>query len=266
MFIGALFLLGAESTTYANTINKSLYNRFFSEIAVGNTWSRHATFRDGPDKGSPYLPLYGLPRYYSTGDFGHSPNFSIGVGYRFYPLLIPSISLNYIPSVKFTGNANYHNAGASQPVSSTGHSISLTLNNKIDLFDFIKQMTHSTKTYPVHPVIGGGIGISNNYSSSQVQYFPTLGSNAYTSLPSANTMSFAYNVFAGLAFQLATSTVIEVDYQYMHLGKMKTGAGSMLVYNHDCGAGGATCARAIDDTQANYNTQGVILKLTYYFG
>ncbi len=52
----------------------------------------------------------------------------------------------------------------------------------------------------------------------------------------------------------------------MHLGKMKTGAGSMIVYNHGCGADGATCARAIDETQADYNTQGFVVKLTHYFG
>jgi opacity protein-like surface antigen len=263
--MGALLATGSQIATSATATNPNLYHRFFASIGAGYTWSNNATFTDGDAKGAPYLPLYGLPKYYSTGNFGHSPNFSIEVGYRFHPALIPSISLNYIPSVNFSGNANYAKTGSIQPVSSSGHSISLMLNNTVDLYDLFKLMNPSLKASRIHPVVGAGIGISNNYNSSQVQYFPELGTNAYTSLPSASTMNFAYNLSAGLVFQLAKSTFLEADYLYMHLGKMKTGSGSMLVYNHGCGKGGETCARAIDETQANYNTQGILLKLTHVF-
>ena len=278
--VSILLTLGTRNIIAANLTNQSTYNRFFSSIGVGYTWSRNATFTDGTNKGEPYLPLYGLPKYYSTGDFGSSPVYSIEMGYRFYPALIPSISLNYISSANFTGNANYKHSGASQPVSSSGHSFALMLNNKIDLFDVVKKLTHSNKTYYIHPVIGAGIGFSNNYNSSQVQYFPALNLNkanpnypyAYTSLPSSNTVNFAYNIFGGLTFQIVKSTFLEVNYIYMHLGKMKTGSGTMIVYNHSCGKDkkngktyGKTCTYAINETQAKYKTQGVLVQITHLF-
>ncbi len=83
------------------------------------------------------------------------------------------------------------------------------------------------------PFVGGGIGVSRNTISNFTDVSLCFGGcgnpGANTYFDSGSKWSFAWALYAGLAYRVTPNVTVELAYRYLDLGNAQTGTG----YSYD---------------------------------
>lgn len=86
---------------------------------------------------------------------------------------------------------------------------------------------------PLTPYIGGGVGVSRLTTSNVAFFNPDGSSGNWTG---ATTWNFAWQLTAGVAYELAPNVLIDANYRYVHLGDAMAmtslGGGTPILYEN----------------------------------
>ncbi|ODN41629.1 outer membrane protein [Piscirickettsia litoralis] len=234
---------------------------WYWKLGAGYAWSNNTVFTDKSCSSTSPAALFGCG-YSAGGSFGNSESFDIAIGYRFNPIFHGEALLNYQPNYRFSGNANFLNAGSNQPVSSDVSSLGLMATGYIDLASVF-----GYKESKWQPFVGLGLGLSRNHTGSMTYEFPTLSQpndSATTKTSSGSSISFAYMLAAGVNWKLNSNTGLEFSYRWYDLGNVETDDGSAYIHGHGCG-GASDCTINIAGTKASLKTQSLMLSLWHTF-
>jgi len=122
-------------------------------------------------------------------------------------------------------------------------------------YDF-KSFTISSSL--VTPYLGGGIGISRNKMGTVTETSP---SPIMISTLDGNTSSeFAYKIAAGTLLSLTEKLSLDISYQYINLGKFKSGLDYVIVSG---GSGSGTMSKAL--SSGEIKSQELMVGLNYKF-
>jgi len=139
-----------------------------------------------------------------------------------------------------TGDNNLYEANIS--------SKSIFINGFYDFQSF------SLGSTPITPYLGGGVGISKNKMGTTYENRP----NAF--LDGKTISQFAYKVAAGTMVSLTENVSLDINYQYVNLGNIKSGVG---VYTDPGGAYVGNINPAINGGEIK--TQELMVGLQYKF-
>jgi opacity protein-like surface antigen len=118
-------------------------------------------------------------------------------------------------------------------------------------YDF---QSFSLGSTPITPYLGGGVGISKNKMGTTYENRP----NAF--LDGKTISQFAYKVAAGTMVSLTENVSLDINYQYVNLGNIKSGVG---VYTDPGGAYVGNINPAINGGEIK--TQELMVGLQYKF-
>ena len=118
-------------------------------------------------------------------------------------------------------------------------------------YDF---QSFSLGSTPITPYLGGGVGISKNKMGTTYENRPNA------SLDGKTISQFAYKVAAGTMVSLTENVSLDINYQYVNLGNIKSGVG---VYTDPGGAYVGNINPAINGGEIK--TQELMVGLQYKF-
>ena len=151
-------------------------------------------------------------------DFGASPFYGLGVGYRLNDWLRFDVTGEYRSNAPFTGAQTAHFGGIILPDQySANKSEALFLANAyVDLGTW----------WCLTPYVGAGIGTSRNTISDftdigATQVGATILSTTYGA--DASKWNFAWAAYAGLAYKVTPGLTLDFSYRYLSLGDATTG-------------------------------------------
>lgn len=154
--------------------------------------------------------------------FDSAPFFGLGIGYAFNNWLRFDITGEYRGSANFHGMDIGYVGTTIYPDNYSGSKSEWTVlaNAYVDLGTW----------YSVTPFVGAGVGFSRNTISSFTDVSDCSGSacgnpGANTHFDSASKWSFAWALYAGLAYRVTPSVTVELAYRYLDLGDAATGIG-----------------------------------------
>lgn len=124
--------------------------------------------------------------------------YNVGIGYRFIPQLRGDVTFTYRPSISFQATDDAPEIGVAKLRNYT-----VMVNGYYDM-DFNLLVT---------PYVMGGIGVSSNSTDSI--YWPFVQQNEY----GHSVSHFAWQVGAGIAFPIQENLLIDLNYQFVDLGK-----------------------------------------------
>lgn len=189
------------------------------------------------------------------GDFGHFPLVEAAVGRQFLPWLRADLSLAYRFNMDYSGNANFLNVGANQPVSAKADSLS----GMVNLFVDINGLLTGKKLWRFQPYVGGGVGFSYNRIGQMTFRFPdNPGAHKVSITPSGDRKDFAYMLAVGTGVILTEQLTLDIAYRYFDLGRVETSPGNMYMDTIPAGI-------AVDGIESNLRTHGLALGLRYQF-
>ena len=139
-----------------------------------------------------------------------------------------------------TGDNNLYEANIS--------SKSIFINGFYDFQSF------SLGSTPITPYLGGGVGISKNKMGTTYENRPSA------TLDGKTISQFAYKVAAGTMVSLTENVSLDINYQYVNLGNIKSGVG---VYTDPAGAFFGNISPAINGGEIK--TQELMVGLQYKF-
>jgi opacity protein-like surface antigen len=140
-----------------------------------------------------------------VGDGSNAVMLGGGGGYRFTPSFGAGATLNYVPSLRFSG-LDLSGIGTQGP--SDGRPVVGMVNGYVDL------AAAAGLGWSIQPFLLGGIGVSHE-----------LGGLAMPSGGAAHT-DLAWGAGAGIGIPIGTSFSLDVTYRYLDLGQMRFGSAS----------------------------------------
>ncbi len=218
----AVCFSGATSHTY-----------WFVSAGAGFSQNSDLTDTNSSERHPPALFGQG---YKAEGEHDNIRSFGAGFGYRINPLLSIELAYDY-QSMTFNGNANFKNAGRSQPTSSDLFADSLLLSGKVDLLGLFADTRQ--KLRPFVAVSGGVTQITAknvHFSFPALQRSPTTP--AITIAQGGTNRHGVFRASTGVDWLINDSTGFSLSYQYYNLGKFKTDKGTAYVYGHGCNKAG----------------------------
>lgn len=150
--------------------------------------------------------------------FDSSPLFGMGVGYQFNSWLRFDVTGEYRANSHFHGHQVDFDGTTTLPddYNASKNELLFLANAFIDLGTW----------WCVTPFIGAGIGGSYNTITSFVDHGATQSGNTILSTTFADDhskWSFAWALYAGLAYQVTPSFTVDLSYRYVNLGSAQTG-------------------------------------------
>ncbi|KTD60937.1 outer membrane protein [Legionella shakespearei] len=131
-------------------------------------------------------------------DVKNSVGYNVGVGYRFIPQLRTDLTFTYRPSISFQATDDAPEIGAAK------------LRNYTIMANAYYDMDFNA---PVTPYIMGGLGVSSN--STGIIYWPFVQQSEF----GRSVNHFAWQVGAGMSYALQDNFLIDLNYQFVDLGK-----------------------------------------------
>lgn len=181
---------------------------------------------------------------------GSGQTFDLAVGTRIAAKVRAEIIFTASGERQLYGNANFLRSGSNQPVRGNVSSLSIIGALYWDL----------ARLGPLHPFVGGGLGISRNRVSTIRYEFPQLGSTAATITPSGTGSDLAVMATAGTAFPVSGHVIIELAYRFTDLGHLKSPAGDAIIVRNS-----GTRSISVNATKASLQTHGGMLSLRRTF-
>jgi opacity protein-like surface antigen len=165
----------------------------------------------GCGNGNDRLPLA------ARGDFGDTPLFRVAAGLESSGARI-ELELATRPSLDFDANGNFTGVASPQPVRAGGSSRSA-----------LAIVAREFGSARVQPFIAAGAGVARNETSSVRLTFPSIASDATTTIRGGAQNRFAWTASAGASLALTSSLNLDLTFRYDDLGTMQTDAGSATI-------------------------------------
>ena len=191
-------------------ITPGLYIRGIAGAAFGTDM----TFKD-VDPNDPNAVLG--PGAELKGQSNTSPMFGAGIGYRFSPMFWADVTAAGITNLKFHSGST--SAGAFTPLqdmSANIDAVTAMLNGYVDVARALR--------LPVgllQPYLMGSIGYSRNHMKTMNGTVPGFGPASFTG---STHHDFAWGAGAGVGIPIATNMVIDLTYEYLDLGEVRSGS------------------------------------------
>lgn len=246
-FIAALALLLGT----AAVADDGVYLRF----AAGSDRTRATTVRDRDCASTQPPALFGCVSglgdapLAARGDFGTTPLFEIGAGFRVARRARVELALARRTKVDLDANANFPNVAPEQPVDARGRSLSLMLRGALDL---------APASWRVRPFVDAAAGAARNTTGAVTYSFPSIAANAVTITEGGKRTSFAWSAGGGASIDLTSSLAFEIALRYSNLGEMRTADGPATIIRPT-----RTLTIDIAGTRAPLRSRGVTLALLY---
>jgi opacity protein-like surface antigen len=161
--------------------------------------------------------------------FDSAPTFGVGIGYTFNSWFRADVTAEY------RGKANFHgfdvgyqpnlvalgfpSAYADDRYTGSKSELTFLLNGYVDLGTW----------NCITPFVGAGVGFSRNTISDFGDISTAFSSDVYGS--TASKWSFAWALYAGLAYQVTKNVTVELAYRYIDLGSATSGP--LLSYDNN---------------------------------
>ncbi len=194
----------------------------------------------------------------ARGSFGTSLGFDLALGVT--PITAPwrsEIALIHQPDYRFSGNANFLNSGAEQPVRADLDHTRLEWRGFLELAR-LTDLPLGT----FEPYLGAGLALSHNHLRTATYEFPELANQpAETLVPGGRTTNFGASVYAGTGWRFSELFTLDVGLSYGHHGKAASGRNDIRVIR-----GAELVAEvAVEPTEAQLRTLGLYVGLKQSF-
>ncbi len=154
----------------------------------------------------PYIKAGGGGSFDTGHEFGNSPVFGAGIGWRFLPFFRSDLTFDY--------RNDFHDKPLGNP---RVRDWSAMLNGYLDL--------NVPLIRPLIPYVGAGIGIAQNkVGGSTVLVSGTTPAH----LTGNSRNQFAWQAMAGFSYYFTPATALDVGYRYFYGGRTRSGPGSGL--------------------------------------
>ena len=250
--VGPAVLAGAASASAGSA-------QFYLRTGIGSGWPTAAVFTD-VDCAAPAnyfgcgIGEGGLP----TGAYGwfiEDLGLDFGVGLRVAPFL--RLEAEFTRRwLRFSGNANFINAGPIQPVTANVRQFGAMA------FAYLDVLSAFGIESRIRPFVGAGIGASRTVIGEMLYLFPTLGPNRYSIMPGGIGGGLAWALTAGVGIGLSERATLEIAYRYGHFGTVMSGPGDLYIHYNS----GKELTLAIDPIVALLNAHEVRVSLRWALG
>ena len=160
---------------------------------------------------------------FSKGENDDSFGLALAIGYDFDKRL--GIPVRTELEYSYLGRAS--GSAARQQIPSPGHALNSGYNQKMDIQTVFLNAYFDIKTgTPFTPYVGGGLGFAmidvEKAGLEETLYYPG-GSMASSLSPGSKThTNFAWNIGAGLGWDITPAITLDLGYRYMMLGEAKS--------------------------------------------
>ncbi len=165
-------------------------------------------------------PTASLPLLSSSYGFDAAPTFGIGIGYYFNDWLRFDVTGEYRGRSNFHGSEIYSNPG--------GNSTDEYSGSKSEWLFLANAYADLGTWQNVTPFVGAGIGFSRNTIHNFQDVCHGCGgnpaNNGVSFADDASKWSFAWALYAGLAYKVSKNFTIELAYRYLDMGEGQTGS------------------------------------------
>lgn len=205
---GLLSLVAVLSIAGTNAVAADM-NKWYVQADVGYGWAADANIKDGGN-GLTFTSVDG-----KVQEIGKSASYTLGVGYYVRDNI--RVGLAY----------SYRNGFEIDDVDS----ITTTTSFKGDITSHALMLTsaYEWKFSNLTPYVGLGIGMASNKVKSFSAY-DSIGATG-TSLSGGTEQSFAYQVMAGVGYDITPKLTVDAGYNYVDLGDLKTDPNTALTAN-----------------------------------
>lgn len=249
--LGAALLVVAISVSPTAAADGS-----YLRIGVGLERPAQARFLDADCASESPTALYGCglgkdgAPLSARGDFGIIPAFELAWGHAAAAAVRLEFAIEYRPRERFSGIANFLEAGRRQSVDADLSSYAGLASMYLDL-----ARVGIAGSGSVHPFVGVGIGIGLNTLGQMSQTFPRTS----TLIPGSTSTGRVWMVTAGLAMPLSEAAFLDVAWRYADRGAVETSRGEGKVIWRD----GSRDPLLLDlaPTQANLRGSGLRISL-----
>ena len=255
----AALAAAADTTAQAQTASPAGAG-FYLRAGIALDRPQDARFTDVNCADSAAAVLYGCGTgldggpLSALGSFGTMAGYDLGVGYRVSPALRLEGTLQHRPSTAFEGHANFLQTTGMQAVSANVASLAGLLAAYVDL-----PALGLPRLGPLHPFVGGGIGLSRLTIDETRMEFP----KTTTIVPGEQRVNFAWMPTAGVAASLGGGLTLDIAWRYTAYGAVETGRGTARIVWRD----GSRDPLELDlaATAAALSSHGLSLSLRYAF-
>jgi opacity protein-like surface antigen len=163
----------------------------------------------------------------TLNDLDRSPVFGLGLGYRVSPLLRADLSLSQRSGLDLSDGEGTPTIGSGRTdLTAKIRSRAVFLTGYVDAGSFLPPQYAW-----INPYVGAGVGYAVNRMSGLTVTNDTtgnttdLGRDTTTSAPSGTGRGLAWQIAAGLGFEITRSLTLDVGYRYVDLGAIKVDQG-----------------------------------------
>lgn len=182
------------------------------------------------------------------------PYGNLGVGYRFGGGFRLDGNLSYL-TTSVSGSAPAPAAAPGAPFALSGARVEVVvglINGYIDVADYFPETFRR-----IQPYVGAGMGAAGvNVGAAVGPAFACCGVSVRA--PGASQTNFAWDLATGFAVPVADGVVVDVMYDYLHLGRVKGGEAAQFVPS-----AGATFATGPLTTDANFNRLSLGVRVAF---
>ena len=216
--VGAAFLLPLSAGAWAADLPE--IPPYTPPVEVGHSWYLRGDIgMTNQAVGSLFNVLYDSPTNTVTNafrDFESSPLFGLGIGYQYNDHLRFDVTGEYRGNATFHGLDIYDDTAADPEVGTDEYTAIKTE------LTFLANAYWDIGTWQgVTPFVGGGIGSSLNTIKAFSDINTVTGGVAYAADHSQ--WSLAWQLTAGLSYQVTPNMTLEAAYRYMDLGNAASG-------------------------------------------
>jgi opacity protein-like surface antigen len=185
---------------------------FYVRGMAGGAWAGDMAFRDvDPNASNALFAGAGAVR----GNGGSSPLFGAGVGYKFTPMLWADVMFSDITSLRFDGASDP--ALVITDMNAKIDAQTAMLNGYLDVARLLKVPVGS-----LQPYVMTGLGYAHSHIGTMQGSAPR-SAIPHFSMSGHDNNNFAWSAGAGLGVPVTDSITIDVAYEYIDLGEVRTG-------------------------------------------
>lgn len=192
----------------------------------------------------------------ARGDFGNSLGTQIAWGLHFGEMWRAELGFVHQPDFEFEGNANFLNAGETQPVFASVNHLRAGASVYLDLASAFGRDLGA-----FDPYVGAGLNVARNRVTTMYFTFPELQNQpALTTVPCDTRKNLGWMLTAGTGFELSPRNVIDLGVSWHDHGRVQTSADFIDVIR-----GGQSVANVeVGATSARLESWGVSLSWRHY--
>ncbi len=229
------------------------YPGFYLRGMAGAAFGEGLSFKDA-NQNDPNAVLG--PGAELNGQSNTSAIFGAGVGYRFTPLFWADVMASGIPNWRFHSGSS--SPGAFTPLQDMGakiDTISVMVNGYVDVARLFGLFAG-----PFQPYVMAGLGYASNHMGTMSGAVPGTGPlTGPVSFTGSTQGNFAWGAGAGVGVPIAPNIVLDVGYEYLDLGEVRSGTSGTLT------TGGVPITAAAGPMKAGLRAQTVQASLRFGF-